>query len=84
MLNFHLDEPTNNLDIESIHALADAIECYKGGVIMVTHDERLIRTTNCQLWIVEEQTVNEIDGDFDAYRAEVLKQLGETLEVPER
>lgn len=49
-----LDEPTNNLDIESIHALAEAIETYGGGVLMVTHDERLIRATNCQLWIVEE------------------------------
>jgi ATP-binding cassette subfamily F protein 1 len=50
-----LDEPTNNLDIESIHALAEAIEEYGGGVLMVTHDERLIRATNCQLWIVENQ-----------------------------
>ena len=50
-----LDEPTNNLDIESIHALAEAIEEYDGGVLMVTHDERLIRATECQLWVVEEQ-----------------------------
>lgn len=56
MFNFVcLDEPTNNLDIESIHALAEAIEEYQGGVLMVTHDERLIRATNCNLWIVEEQ-----------------------------
>jgi len=77
-----LDEPTNNLDIESIHALAEAIEEFKGGVLMVTHDERLIRATNCQLWIVEEQTINELDGDFDDYRAEILKELEETLAPP--
>merc|ERR1711994_38215 len=41
-----LDEPTNNLDIESIDALAEAITEYEGCVIIVSHDERLIRETN--------------------------------------
>ena len=50
-----LDEPTNNLDIESIDALGDAIKEYDGGVIIVSHDERLIRETECQLWVIEEQ-----------------------------
>jgi len=78
-----LDEPTNNLDIESIHALADAIEDFGGGVLMVTHDERLIRATNCQLWIVEDQNIYEIEGDFDTYRREILDKLGETLATPQ-
>merc|ERR1712223_2039200 len=77
-----LDEPTNNLDIESIDALAEAIGEYEGGVIIVTHDERLIRETNCQLWVIEEQTINEIEGDFDDYRREVLEQLGEEISNP--
>ncbi|CAF4616714.1 unnamed protein product, partial [Rotaria magnacalcarata] len=72
-----LDEPTNNLDIESIDALADAINEYKGGVIIVSHDERLIRETNCQLWVIEHKQINEIDGDFDDYRKELLDSLGE-------
>ncbi|VIO88985.1 Uncharacterized protein BM_BM3436 [Brugia malayi] len=79
-----LDEPTNNLDIESIHALAEAIENFGGGVVMVTHDERLIRETNCQLWIVENLGIAEIDGDFEDYRKEILEQLGETPTLPER
>uniref|UniRef100_A0A1I8EI32 ATP-binding cassette n=2 Tax=Wuchereria bancrofti TaxID=6293 RepID=A0A1I8EI32_WUCBA len=79
-----LDEPTNNLDIESIRALAEAIENFGGGVIMVTHDERLIRETNCQLWIVENLGIAEIDGDFEDYRKEILEQLGEAPTLPER
>merc|ERR1712223_742847 len=77
-----LDEPTNNLDIESIDALSEAIGEYEGGVIIVTHDERLIRETNCQLWVIEEQTINEIEGDFDDYRREVLEELGEEISNP--
>ncbi|CEF63501.1 ABC transporter-like domain and AAA+ ATPase domain and P-loop containing nucleoside triphosphate hydrolase domain-containing protein [Strongyloides ratti] len=74
-----LDEPTNNLDIESIHALANAINNFGGGVVMVTHDERLIRETECTLWIVEDKNIYEIDGDFDTYKEEILRDLGETL-----
>jgi len=77
-----LDEPTNNLDIESIDALAEAISEYEGGVIIVSHDERLIRETNCQLWVIEEQGISEIDGGFDDYRKEVLEQLGEEVFNP--
>ncbi|XP_065185722.1 ATP-binding cassette sub-family F member 1-like [Sycon ciliatum] len=72
-----LDEPTNNLDIESIDALAEAINEYEGGVVLVSHDQRLILETNCQLWVVEDQGVFEIDGDFDDYKQEVLKQVEE-------
>ncbi|CAN8178750.1 unnamed protein product [Coccothraustes coccothraustes] len=74
-----LDEPTNNLDIESIDALADAINEYKGAVIVVSHDARLITETNCQLWVVEEQGLSQIDGDFDDYKREVLEALGEVV-----
>jgi len=74
-----LDEPTNNLDLESIDALGEAINDYEGGVVIVSHDSRLICETECQLWVVEEQTINEIDGGFDDYRDEILKELGEEI-----
>ncbi len=66
-------------DLESIDALAEAISAYKGGVIIVTHDERLIRETECLLYIIENQTVNQLDGDFDDYRKELLDLLGEQI-----
>ena len=49
------------------------------GVIIVSHDERLIRDTECQLWVVENRTINEVDGDFDDYRRELLDALGEEI-----
>lgn len=50
--------------------------------MIVTHDERLIRETNCQLWVIENQNIDEIDGDFDDYRKELLESLGETVNNP--
>lgn len=52
------------------------------GVIIVSHDERLIRETECSLWIIEQQTINELDGDFDDYRKELLDSLGEIVNNP--
>ncbi|KAL5104780.1 ATP-binding cassette sub-family F member 1 [Taenia crassiceps] len=79
-----LDEPTNNLDIESIDALAEAINNFEGGVIIVSHDERLIRDTDCILWIIEDQDIVEICGEFDDYRREILDALGEELANPSK
>ncbi len=45
----------------------------------MSHDERLIRETNCQLWVVENKGISEIDGDFDDYRRELLEELGEEI-----
>jgi len=48
-----LDEPTNHLDLETIEALAMALNHFDGGVVFVSHDERLIEMVADELWIVE-------------------------------
>ncbi|GAB9470630.1 Atp-binding cassette sub-family f member 1 [Globisporangium polare] len=80
-----LDEPTNNLDIESIDALCDAIREYDGGVVIVTHDARLIETTECVLWVCGDQDVVVFDGGFPAYRQSILDDLAKrAVEEEER
>jgi ATPase subunit of ABC transporter with duplicated ATPase domains len=70
-----LDEPTNNLDIESIDALGEAISAYEGGVVLVSHDARLIRSCGCTLWVCDKQQVLPFDGDIDDYRTSLIKDI---------
>lgn len=62
------DEPTNHLDVESIEALCQAINNFKGGVLVVTHDSRLIQETNMQLWVAGDQNVKPFEGGLEEYK----------------
>ncbi len=70
-----LDEPTNNLDIETIDALITAINQFNGGIVCVTHDQRLIDECNCELWVVEEQDAKKWAAGFDDYKDRILTKI---------
>ncbi|RHY04289.1 hypothetical protein DYB30_008039 [Aphanomyces astaci] len=70
-----LDEPTNNLDIESIDALCDALNAFDGGVVVVTHDARLIAAINCVLWVVGDQDCIAYNGTFEEYKSAILDDI---------
>jgi ATP-binding cassette subfamily F protein 1 len=67
------------LDIESIDALCDALKEYNGGVVVVSHDARLIETTDCVLWVVEDQNVIPWEKGFQDYRDHLLDKLEQQL-----
>lgn len=74
--NFYiLDEPTNHLDMETIEALGKGLNKFKGGVILVSHDERFIRLVCRELWVCEKGGVTRIDGGFDEYRDILQEQF---------
>lgn len=70
-----LDEPTNHLDIETIDALAKCLQVFKGGVILVSHDERLVKSVCKELWVCADGTVTSVEGGFEEYRAMVEREL---------
>uniref|UniRef100_A0A8C5YH66 ATP binding cassette subfamily F member 3 n=1 Tax=Microcebus murinus TaxID=30608 RepID=A0A8C5YH66_MICMU len=74
--NFYiLDEPTNHLDMETIEALGRALNSFRGGVILVSHDERFIRLVCRELWVCEGGGVTRVEGGFDQYRALLQEQF---------
>jgi len=62
-----LDEPTNHLDLEMREALTLALNEYEGGVVLVSHDRHLLRTTADTLLLVADGKVAPFDGDLDDY-----------------
>lgn len=44
------------------------VSLWQGGVVLVSHDERLIRLVCRELWVCEAGQVRRIDGGFDEYR----------------
>jgi ATP-binding cassette subfamily F protein 1 len=71
-----LDEPTNHLDIQSVDALADALIKWQGGVIFITHDQRLVSSVGKELWVVKGDTrVVRYDGTFDDYKQELIDEM---------
>jgi ATP-binding cassette subfamily F protein 3 len=67
-----LDEPTNHLDIDSRTALIEAINEYKGAVILVSHDRHLLDACADRLWLVAGGKVEAFEGDLNDYRRRVL------------
>jgi elongation factor 3 len=59
-----LDEPTNYLDRDSLGALAEAIEKYEGGVIMITHNDAFCRQLCPERWVLEKGRLN-CEGDVE-------------------
>jgi len=63
-----LDEPTNHLDLETIDALADAINEFNGGMILVSHDFRLISQVANEIWECKNEKVTKWEGGIMAYK----------------
>ena len=62
-----LDEPTNHLDMDSVDALSKAIKNFKGGTIIVTHSEELLRLVANKLIVFSKNNAEYFDGTYDEF-----------------
>lgn len=71
-----LDEPTNHLDVDAVDGLAKAIKEFQGGVVLVSHDFRLIDQVANEIWVCDEKTVKRWDGNIHEYKKMLAKKMG--------
>ncbi len=75
-----LDEPTNDLDIDTLNVLEEFLENFPGVLILVSHDRYLLDKMSEQLFIMEGNgDVNIYNGNYSEYRLS-LEQLKEKVE----
>jgi len=73
-----LDEPTNHLDLETTEALIEALQQFNGGVLLVSHDQHLLTKVCKDLYVVENGTVERLQGGmaneaFEAYKKAIVQ-----------
>lgn len=70
-----LDEPTNHLDMETIDALAEAINDFDGGMVLVSHDFRLISQVAEEIWVCEKGTCTKWQGGILEYKEHLKSKI---------
>ena len=69
-----LDEPTNHLDIASREWIEDAVSEFEGNLLFVSHDRYFIDKFATRIWVIENGTITDFRGDFQAYRAMLARK----------
>ena len=80
-----LDEPTNDLDVNTLRALEDALESFAGCVVVISHDRWFLDRIATHILAFEgESKVVWFDGNYSEYEADRRARLGEEADRPHR
>ncbi len=73
-----LDEPTNHLDMDSIDALTSALVEFKGGLLIVSHDQTFLDSICQEVWICNGGTLSKFEGS-DTSTMGIVEQYKKSL-----
>ncbi len=80
-----LDEPTNDLDVNTMRALEDAIEAFAGCAVIISHDRWFLDRLATHILAFEgDSHAVWFDGNYSAYEEDRRRRLGEDAMVPRR
>ncbi|WP_420962674.1 energy-dependent translational throttle protein EttA [Brucella sp. IR073] len=80
-----LDEPTNDLDTETLSALEDALENFAGCAVIISHDRMFLDRLATHILAFEgDSHVEWFEGNFEEYEADKIRRLGPDSVNPKR
>ncbi len=80
-----LDEPTNDLDVETLRALEDAILAFAGCVVVISHDRWFLDRIATHILAFEGNShVEWFEGNYEEYEADRRRRLGDEADRPQR
>ncbi len=80
-----LDEPTNDLDTETLAALEDALENFAGCAVIISHDRMFLDRLATHILAFEgDSHVEWFEGNFEDYEADKIRRLGPDSVNPKR
>ena len=80
-----LDEPSNDLDVETLRALEDALGEFAGTVLVTSHDRWFLDRIATHILAFEgDSRVVFFEGNYHDYEADKIKRLGEEAARPKR
>ncbi len=80
-----LDEPTNDIDVNTMRALEDALDNFAGCVLVISHDRWFLDRIATHILAFEgDSSVTFFDGNYSEYEADRKKRLGKDADTPTR
>jgi ATPase subunit of ABC transporter with duplicated ATPase domains len=80
-----LDEPSNDLDVNTLRALEDALLEFPGCAVVISHDRWFLDRVATHILAFEgDSHVEWFEGNFEAYEADKRRRLGPAAEIPHR